>query len=431
MALKYKTSRVTIGQIVKRGRNIILQNFVPNNLGYRNCTRELLKNHTTDLARLLYCNDPEKCVIICDGTYVYCNSSSNYSHQRHTYSGQKRRHLFKIMKFITVDGFIIDIFGPFRANQNDAEILKVIFEKTSFKNILKAGDVVLVDRGFRDCMTTFQSLGLDAKIPAFIQKGTNGQLTTDQCNKSRLITKLRFAIELANGRMKMKWGLFNKIIPSILSTYLMSDYKIGAAILNAFGKPITCDKEDSSLIGTEMLKHVNLKNDLSRIIITKKFQQSRNFLQSISPGQLFFPKFNLKELKHFSLGNYAIKQAISYTADVKRKNGTFPIFMFPPVHVQCHFGKICVENNFTKPIFIYTRIDSRFRGNKFHDVYLLYDKINKNHDFLFYCTCQRGRRTMGCCSHVMTVVWYFSYGRHKSHLSPASHLDSFFDIDLN
>lgn len=433
MGLRYKMSRVSIGQIIKRGRKILLENFVPIHLGYKNCNRQWLKNHTTDFAKLLYCNkDPEKCVIICDGTYVYCNSSANYAHQRHTYSGQKRRHLFKIMKFVTVDGFIIDTFGPFGATQNDAKIIKILFEKSQFKSIFNAGDIVLVDRGFRDCLKTLRDMKLDAKIPDFIQKGTDGQLTTSQCNKSRLITKMRFAIELANGRMKMKWNLFNKIIPSILSTHLMTDYKIGAAILNAFGKPITCDKEDFMQIGTKMLERVASKNDLPQIINRKQFQNSRKLFQSISSNRLFFPTFNTKQLKHFCLGNYAIKQAISYAADIKKKNDSFPIFTLPTVHVRSHFGKICDKNNFTNPMFIFTKIDSRFRNKKIHDVYILYDAIDGNHEkFLYYCTCQHGKRTVGCCSHVMTVVWYFGYGRHQSDVSPASHLNHFFDIDFS
>lgn len=434
MALRYKMSRVLIGKIVKRGRDVLLQHFVPNHLGYRNCTRQWLKNHTTDFSRMIYCdNNPEKIVIVCDGTYIYCCSSTNHAHQRQTYSGHKHRNLFKIMKFISVDGVIVDTFGPFRATQNDAEIIEIIFEKSHFKNILRPGDVVLVDRGFRNCMKTFQRMKLDAKIPGFIQKGTKGQLTTKQCNDSRLITKMRFAIETANGRMKMKWHLFNKMVPSILSIHLMSDYKIGCAILNSFGKPIICDKNDFSDIGTQMLNRVNRKNELCEIINKKKFQQSRKYFQLVSSKQLFFPTFNTNQLKKFSLGNYAIKQALSYTADIKKKNGDFPIYTLPPIHLKSCFRKILEKNNFLNAMLIFTPMSSRFRSNKTHDVYVLYDASKTNREnILYYCTCQHGRRTVGCCSHVMTIVYYFGYGRHHNNdYSPASHLNNFFDLDLS
>lgn len=435
MALKYKMSRVSIGKIVKRGRDILLQHFVPSHLGYQNCNREWLKDHTTDFARMLYCdNNPEKIVIVCDGTYIYCSRSTNYAHQKSTYSGHKRRSLFKNLKFISVDGVIIDTFGPFRATLDDAKITEIIFAKSSFKNILRAGDVVLVDRGFRNCMKTFKRMKLDAKIPGFIQKGMGGQLTTKLCNQSRMVTKMRFAIEAANGRMKMKWHLLNKVIPSILSVHLMSDYKIGCAILNSFGKRIICDKSDFLDIGTRMLNRVDVKNELCQIIKKKAFQKSRKHFQFVSTKQFFFPKFNEVQLKRFSLGNYAIKQAISYIADIKKKNGSFPIRTLPSVYVQTHFGKICDKNNFTKAMLIFTQMNSRFRSNVVHDVYVLYDatiKANRE-NILYYCTCQHGRRTVGCCSHVMTIIYYFGYGRHqKKENSPASYLNDFFDIDLS
>lgn len=434
LGLRYNMSRVSIGKIIKNGRGLLLQHFVRNHIGYNNCNRQWLKDHTTDLARLLYCNkDTEKCVVILDGTYIYTYSSKNYAHQKRTYSGQKHRHLFKIMKFVAVDGTIIDVFGPFAANKNDAEILKIIFEKTSIEKIFNKGDIILVDRGFRDVTNMLKQKQLDVRIPSFIKKGTHGQLTDKQSGQTRLITKMRFVIELANGRMKMKWYLLNKLIPSILTTHLMSDYKIGAAILNAFGKRITCDKEDFSEIGAQMLKRAELKNKLSRIIHTKNFNKSRKHFQSISPSQVSFPTFNQKQLKQFCLGNYAIMQAKSYAANLlKNKNGVFPISIMEATLVRSHFGKILVEDGFTKPMFIFTQINSRFRSNKAHEVYILYDGIDGNRDkFLYYCTCQHGNRVVGCCSHIMTVVWYFGYGRHHDVSQPASHLDDFFDIHLN
>ena len=126
-------------------------------------------------------------------------------------------------------------------------------KKTSFENILSPGDVILLDRGFRDCAKYLEIKKFIVKMPEFIKKGTHGQLTAKQANKSRLVTKMRFAIEVAFGRIKSEWKLFNKIIPSILIPHLMPDFKIASALLNAFGKPIICEKEDYSNIATRMM----------------------------------------------------------------------------------------------------------------------------------------------------------------------------------
>lgn len=378
---------------------------------------------------MLYCeNSTEKCVIVCDGTYIYTCSSSNYSHQRKTFSGQKKRHLFKIMKIIAIDGSIIDVFGPFPATKNDAEILRSVFEQTSFEHILNAGDVILLDRGFRDCVKFLENKKIIVKMPEFISKGTHGQLTAKQGNKSRLVTKMRFAIEVANGRMKSKWHLFSRIIPSILTPHLMPDYKIGASLLNAFGKPIICDKEDFLNIGTRMIGLVNMGNELTNIIQSKCFKRTaRHYFQPIEESELNFPRLNREKLKNFSLGTYVIKQAISYTAQHKKLNGQFKISILPTKHVYAHFGSICAKKKFDKPIFISTKLKSRFRSVIAHNSYILYDSCAVDIEgILHYCECQHGQRTAGCCAHIMTIVWYFGYGQYEIAKDPASHLNNFF-----
>lgn len=432
MGFRHNMNRIAVGKMVKLGRNILLQRFVPNHLGYENRSHQWLIDHTTDLAFMLYCNnDRTKCVTIWDATYIYTCSSSNYTHQRKIFSGQKRRHLFKIMKVTAVDGSIIDVFGPFKATTNDSDILKNIFERTSIENIFNAGDVVLVDRGFRDSETFLKNKGFDVRMPEFVQRGTNGQLTTKQCNKSRHITKMRYAIEVANGRMKSKWHLFSKIIPSILTKNLMSDYKIGSALLNAFGKPIICDKNDFMNVGAQMMNRLDCKNELQKIIHSEAFKRTeRLFLQPIQSKQLKFPRLNQAQLKLFSLGTYASRQAISYAAEHQKDHGgEFEMLTLASGHVWAHFGQICVKENIDEPMFISTKIKSRFKGQKMHKVYVLYESLEREESKIFHlCSCQHGLRTVGCCSHVMAVVWFFGCGRHeKNNKDPASHHNDFFN----
>lgn len=366
MANRHKTNRRLIGKKIKCGRNILLQRFVPNHLGYDNLNRATLLEHTTEMARLLYCNnDATKCVTILDGTYIYTCNTKNYTHQRKIYSGQ--------MKLIAVDGTIIDIFGPFPANKNDAEIISIVFNTFPIENIFRPGDVVLLDRGFRDAVKFLKDKNLDVRIPEFIAKGTNGQLTTLQDNKSRIVTKMRYAIEVANGRMKNKWQLFNKIIPSILTKHLMADYKIGAALMNAFAKPIICDKNDYQTIAIRMTNCINIKNKLQTIIKSNVFQRTVKHFETTDAMNICFPRFDTNAIKNFALGTYSVKQAESYTAEHIRLHGEFMLFQFPNKYVWTHFGGICKEENYAKPMLICAKIKSRFRGQKVHTVYILYD----------------------------------------------------------
>jgi hypothetical protein len=53
----------------------------------------------------------------------------------------------------TTDGFIVDIYGLYEANKNDAKILSEIFKTSNdLRDILKPDDIFVVDRGFRDCV---------------------------------------------------------------------------------------------------------------------------------------------------------------------------------------------------------------------------------------------------------------------------------------
>lgn len=55
------------------------------------------------------------------------------------------------MMCVSSDGLIVATYGPYSARQNDATILQQIINKRdSIFNDLKDGDVIVVDRGFRD-----------------------------------------------------------------------------------------------------------------------------------------------------------------------------------------------------------------------------------------------------------------------------------------
>ena len=112
-------------------------------------------------------------VIVCDGTYCYCQKSSNNKVQRKTYSFQKKRHLVKIFVICTSDGYIVDILGPYAASDNDATILRdIIHKENSIKEMLLKEDILLLDRGFRDVASELkQKYNLNPKLPTCVQIG--------------------------------------------------------------------------------------------------------------------------------------------------------------------------------------------------------------------------------------------------------------------
>ena len=75
-----------------------MKSFVPLNLGFQHISRDsVLFNHQTVLATELLTNEPDQIVLIADGTYLYCQKSSNNEFHRRTYNNHKHRHLVKPM----------------------------------------------------------------------------------------------------------------------------------------------------------------------------------------------------------------------------------------------------------------------------------------------------------------------------------------------
>ena len=67
------------------------------------------------------------------------------------------------------------------------------------------------------------------------------------------------------------------------------------------------------------------------------------------------------------------------------------------------------------PTLVKAYMKSRFRSTKSHHIFVLIDKreTGRNAVVEYFCTCETGSRTVDCCSHVMTVIWYLGYGQYN------------------
>lgn len=67
---------------------------------------------------------------------------------------QKKMPFIKPMVGYTPDSWVFSVLDPFNATHNNATILQDCFNRYENEmNILQEGDVVLVDKGFRDVLT--------------------------------------------------------------------------------------------------------------------------------------------------------------------------------------------------------------------------------------------------------------------------------------
>ena len=73
--------------------------------------------------------------------------------------------------------------------------------RDDFRNWLHSGNIVVIDRGFRDSLPLLDSLVYKTYMPKFLNKKQT-QFTTSEANETRVITKVRRIVESINGRAK-------------------------------------------------------------------------------------------------------------------------------------------------------------------------------------------------------------------------------------
>ena len=101
------------------------------------------------------------------------------------------------------------------------------------KAFLKEGDILVLDRGYRDVVDYIKSLGFDVAMPHYLKKGAK-QHTTLESNESRMVTKARWIVESRNGHLKTVFKFFDKQVSARDSEHVAEYFKIACALLNAF-----------------------------------------------------------------------------------------------------------------------------------------------------------------------------------------------------
>lgn len=198
-----------ISEIIKSVSTTLKISFLPLYLGYGHITRaDLIALHTPPFVKTILGADQASAVIIMDGTYLYIEKSSNHLIQKKTYSSHKLRNLLKPMMVVAADGYILHVEGLYNADgdNNDAMILKDMLERTEFKDYFLVEDELILDRGFRDAVTEANKQGFNVSIPDFLGKKEN-QLSAKAANDMRKVTKIRWPVEGAHGRVKQVYNL--------------------------------------------------------------------------------------------------------------------------------------------------------------------------------------------------------------------------------
>ena len=146
--LKTNTTQQQISQYLSTIRKAINKDFVEFFLG-ANKEREFYIKHNNICTIELHQLQPDELAIFADATYCRIEKSADNQFQYSTWSQQKLDLLIKPFVVCCSDGYIIDIYGPYKANNNDAVIFDHILETDkNLKNILQSKKTVcFLDRG--------------------------------------------------------------------------------------------------------------------------------------------------------------------------------------------------------------------------------------------------------------------------------------------
>lgn len=169
-AILYYPSRQTTSSVISLVRQSLMQRFTPLNIGFDAITRnDYIARHVTTFSNELYNPQPEipRAIVSNDCTYLDIEKSSCFQVLRQSYSVHKGRHLIKPSMFVALDGYILNILGPYfsNAHNNDANILISEFERDveGMRNWFQDQDIFIIDRGYRDAIPTLERLESNVK----------------------------------------------------------------------------------------------------------------------------------------------------------------------------------------------------------------------------------------------------------------------------
>lgn len=420
----FHVSLATVNRKLRKVREAMREDFVGRHVNYQR-TRDELITHNTQMSNIIF--GEGRVMLICDGTYIYVNKSRNFQFQKQSYNGHKKRNFVRIMMVVACDGTVAYALGPYKATDNDAKVLVDIFRDTTCFDNLIDGDIMILDRGFRDCHKFITDQNLVVKLPTSLVKPVQGQqLSTKEANESRLVTALRFVVETKNGHLKTIFKIFDKTWNSLWLPHLALDIEICCSLMNRFSKSCESNKGMAVEIANRMLRAVDTPNELHPIVTKSAFQKNLKSFNVFLDYELL-PDLTLLDLCHISLGKYQIHQAESYCRENSKKNDSrFEVFKCPDDVCRTFFQDFFVRDK--EPILLLGQFDSRFRNKVYHNTFALIDANGIGDEAVlgYHCECFVGRRTVGCCSHVMTILWSVLYAKNRDVPKPAAFLDTYF-----
>lgn len=183
------------------------------------------------------------------------------------------------------NGYIYDVVTFNYGSVNDAQILRNILSSNSeFASVFSPGDVFVLDRGFRDIISELRGRGFTVFTPA--SAGPGGQLSWQDANFTRKVTKIRWVVEAVFWRIKTQFRLMHHILQNTDVDNKNMELKICCAILNKYGERFISDKEFKEAISEGMNSRMETPQKLQLFVDHMNLGQVRTCFETFDPSEL-------------------------------------------------------------------------------------------------------------------------------------------------
>lgn len=402
----------TVSRVFHAVLEALSKTVVPKYLGAGHMTRAEAINHNTTFTKCFY---GDKVTLILDGTYIYIPKSSDHKLQRSSYSGQKKRNLVKFMSIVLPDGYVLDTIGPFFGNENDAKITEAILNKVDeLKTWVQETDNFIVDRGFRDVLDLLKSSGYEPRMPSYLKAGQS-QHESPEANTDRQCTKTRWVVESYHGRLK-QWHMFKDQLNSNHFIPIIGDLvRTVSACLNGVRGPIYMpnpqrDARDQKL-AFRMQSRLTHESLLAKRVKGEPSLSKRCKAEwkKLDASDIQFPQLEMEYLETVACGTYQLKQAPGYIEEHTTDDGDYQIWVYQ------HSDDL-----------IRGQIQSRHKSQTKYNVWIQYEKTDTTDPVKdYYCICPSGKRTIGMCAHVASILYYLGCMAYEPSLEALPHAKRF------
>ncbi|CAF4363778.1 unnamed protein product [Rotaria magnacalcarata] len=187
--------------------------------------------------------------------------------------------------------------------------------------------------------------------------------------------------------------------------------RIVAASLNRY-RPIIYDTKsmEHEDMAQRMLSLLKQQSNIETLVTSGQLSLRKNWIKIFDVRENFnFPHLDLDFLRNYTCGTYQLKMSKPYAkAHLFENENEFELQMSP-------------DND----QLIRCRLHSRHSGNTRYFICIEFDNNDEDEPIRdHFCQCKSGKRKIGCCAHVATILWYIRYARHIG-WTPTTRTDQF------